>query len=363
MAKTALLVAGGTGGHLFPALALRSELAERGWSVHMASDERAGRFLADIPSDFRHVIASATFAGRSPLAVLKTVVTLSRGLIAARRLLKEIRPAVVVGFGGYPTLPPVIAARLAGIPAIVQEQNAVVGRANRLLMRLGAHLATGFEHAIGSAGARARTHVGNPVRPAVIAAAQRPYQAPAAGEAFRLLVFGGSQGARAFSDLLPAAVAALAPHLRARLAIVQQCREEDMARTRAAYDDLGIAAQLATFFDDMAERIAAGHLVISRAGASTVTELAVIGRPAILVPYPYALDHDQAENARALATVGGGWLMAEADLTPEKLAARLAELMTEPAQLIRAAKAARALGAPQAVARLADLVEKAAGGR
>jgi len=363
MAKTALLVAGGTGGHLFPALALRAGLVERGWIVHMASDERAGRFMEGVPAENCHVIASATLTGRSPVAALKTMVTLARGLLAARRLLKKIMPAVVVGFGGYPTLPPVIAARLTGIPAIVQDQNAVIGRANRLLIRLGAHLATGFENAAGSASARARTHVGNPVRPAIIAASERPYLAPTASEPFRLLVFGGSQGARAFSDLLPAAVTTLAPDLRARLAIVQQCREEDLTRTGSAYDDLGVTAELATFFTDMAERIAAAHLVISRAGASTVTELAVIGRPAILVPYPHALDHDQAANAHALAATGGGWLMAEADLTPQKLAMRLAELMDEPAQLARAADAARALGAPQAVARLADLVEKAASGR
>jgi len=362
MKRTALLVAGGTGGHLFPALALRAGLVERGWIVHMASDNRAGRFMEGVPADFCHVIASATLAGRNPLAALKTMMTLTRGLIAARRLLKEIKPDVVVGFGGYPTLPPVIAARLGGVAAIVQDQNAVIGRANRLLIRLGAHLATGFENPIGSAGARAMTHVGNPVRPAVIAASERPYRVPGAGEPFRLLVFGGSQGARAFSDLVPPAIAALAPNLRARLVITQQCREEDLARSRMAYDDLGIAAELATFFTDMAERIAAAHLVVSRAGASTVSELAVIGRPAILVPYPHALDHDQAENARALAAAGGGWLMAEADLTPEKLAARLAELMDEPGQLAQAADAARALGTPQAVARLADLVEKAAGG-
>ena len=363
MNKTALLVAGGTGGHLFPALALRAGLVERGWSVHMASDHRAGRFMEGVPADFCHVIASATLAGGNPLAALKTMVTLGRGLLAARRLIKDIKPAVVVGFGGYPTLPPVIAARLAGIAVIVQDQNAVIGRANRLLIKLGAHLATGFENPIGSAGARAMTHVGNPVRSAVIAASRQPYHVAEASEPFRLLVFGGSQGARAFSDLLPAAIAALAPELRARLTIVQQCREEDLARTRAAYGDLGVAAELATFFTDMADRIAAAHLVVCRAGASTVSELALIGRPAILVPYPHALDHDQAENARALAAAGGGWLMTEADLSPQKLAVRLAELMGEPARLAVAADAARALGAPQAVAQLADLVEKAAGGR
>ncbi len=360
MERTALLVAGGTGGHLFPALALRAGLMERGWTIHMASDDRAGRFMEGVPADFCHVVASATFADRNPLAALKTLATLARGLIAARRLLKEIKPDVVVGFGGYPTLPPVIAARLLRISVIVQDQNAVIGRANRLLIRLGAHLATGFENPAGSASARAMTHVGNPLRPAVIAASQRPYQAPTPSEPFRLLVFGGSQGARAFSDLLPPAIAALAPDLRGRLSIVQQCRQEDLARTRSDYDDLGVAAELATFFTDMAERIAAAHLVISRAGASTVSELAVIGRPAILVPYPHALDHDQAENARALCAAGGGWLMAEADLTPQKLAARLAELIEEPAQLVAAAGAARTLGTPQAVARLADLVEKAA---
>ena len=362
MRKTALLVAGGTGGHLFPALALRAGLVERGWIVHMASDDRAGRFMEGVPSEECHVIASATLAGGNPIAALKTLATLARGLLAARKLLKALKPDIVVGFGGYPTLPPVIAARLGGIASIVQDQNAVIGRANRLLIRLGAHLATGFENPAGSAAARAMTHVGNPVRPAVIAASQRPYQAADAAGPFRLLVFGGSQGARTFSDLLPQAIAALTAQQRARLTIVQQCREEDLARTRAAYGDLGIDNELAVFFTDMAERMAGAHLIVSRSGASTVSELAVIGRPAILVPYPHALDHDQAENARALAAAGGGWLMAEADLTPQILAGRLAGLMDDPAQLCAAAEAARSLGTPQAVARLADLVEKAASG-
>jgi UDP-N-acetylglucosamine--N-acetylmuramyl-(pentapeptide) pyrophosphoryl-undecaprenol N-acetylglucosamine transferase len=359
LAKTILLVAGGTGGHLFPALALREALVRRGWRVHVASDARVGRFIEGVPPEETHVVRSATITG-NPLRAAAALGALGIGLWEARGLLRRIGPAAIVGFGGYPTVPPLIAARLAGIPIIVHDANAVLGRANRLMLRFGAHLATAFDKPVGAERARAATLVGNPVRAAVLAAAEVPYAAPGDGEPFRLLVFGGSQGAQVFSDIVPVAIAQLAPDLRRRLNIVQQCRPEDLERARAAYGELDVQAELAPFFADLPRRVAGAHLVISRSGASTVAELAAIGRPAILVPYPHALDQDQAANAKALAGAGGAWAMPQHELTPERLGQRLAELLDGPAELARAAAAAKSFGRPDAVERLADLVEDVA---
>jgi UDP-N-acetylglucosamine--N-acetylmuramyl-(pentapeptide) pyrophosphoryl-undecaprenol N-acetylglucosamine transferase len=358
--RTALLVAGGTGGHLFPALALREALIRRGWNAHVATDPRVGELIAGVPAEETHRIPSATISGGSPLAVARSLGRLFEGVRHSRRLLMRLKPSVVVGFGGYPTVPPVVAARLAGIPIVVHEQNAVVGRANRLLIRFGATLATGFDKPKGGARARRQVHVGNPVRDAVVEAA-RSYEMPGDDRPFRLLVFGGSQGARVFSGLVPGALALLPEAERRRITIVQQARPEDVDATRETYSGMGVEAVVEPFFTDMGERLAAAHLVICRAGASTVAELAAVGRPAILVPYPYALDHDQAENARVLADAGGAWLMLEKDLTVTMLASRLAALMGWPEELQRAAEAAKAEGRLDAAERLADVVERVAG--
>jgi UDP-N-acetylglucosamine--N-acetylmuramyl-(pentapeptide) pyrophosphoryl-undecaprenol N-acetylglucosamine transferase len=357
--RTALLVAGGTGGHLFPALALREALLKRGWRVHVATDPRVSAFVEGVPAEETHRIPSATLAGGSPIAAARFAAKVAQGVLQSRKLLKRLRPSIVVGFGGYPTVPPLIAARLAGIPIVAHEANAVVGRANKLVIRLGAVLATGFEKPAGSARAREVVHVGNPVRNA-IAAAVRPYAPPAEGEPFHLLVIGGSQGARVFSGLAPGALSELPDTARRRIRLVQQVRPEDLESVRSVLSGLGIEAEIAPFFTDMGERLAAAHLVICRAGASTVAELAVTGRPAILVPYPHALDHDQAENARLLSEAGGGWLMPEKDLTVKTLARRLAALMEWPEQLREAAKAARKQGRADAAERLALLVERIA---
>ncbi|HEX9905506.1 MAG TPA: undecaprenyldiphospho-muramoylpentapeptide beta-N-acetylglucosaminyltransferase [Propylenella sp.] len=359
MTQTALLVAGGTGGHLFPALALREVLIDRGWRVHVATDPRVGGLIDGVPPAETHRVSSATIAGWSPLTMARSIATLLDGVLKARKLLRQVAPQIVVGFGGYPTVPPIVAARLAAIPIVVHEQNAVVGRANRLLLRFGAVLATGFANPKWSAGARRTVHVGNPVRRAVVDIA-RPYAPSGPGEPFRLFVFGGSQGARVFSGLIPAALAALPEDKRRRLLIAQQARPEDAAATRENFRGIGVEAVVAPFFADIGERLAGAHLVVCRAGASTVAELAAAGRPAILVPYPYALDHDQAENARLLEETGGGWLVPEKDLTPAMLAKRVAALMDSPKKLARAAEAARAQGRPDAAARLAELVERVA---
>ncbi len=277
--------------------------------------------------------------------------------------MRRLRPAVAVGFGGYPTLPPMLAATRTGVPTVVHEQNAVIGRANGFLAPLVTAIATSQPHVRGTEKVQAKiVQTGNPVRPAVLAAAETPYPAPAADGPFCLLVFGGSQGARFMSDLVPPAVARLPEALRARIHVVQQCRPEDIARVKAAYAELGVAACLAPFFHDLPQRIADAGLVVCRSGASTIAELTVIGRPAIMVPLPGALDQDQKANAMVLAAAGGGWVVEQKDMTPEHLAGNLAILMADPAQLVAAAAAARQAGRPDAVARLADVVERVAAG-
>ena len=357
MAGTYLVAAGGTGGHLFPAEALAHELGRRGHAVELVTDERAQRLRTKSAARRVHVVSSATFGSRSPSAVAATTARLGRGFLSALRIVRRTNPLAVIGFGGYPTLPPLFAARVLGRPTIVHEANAVAGRANRLLARF-AQVATSFPDVKGFEDVRRPpVQTGLPVRPSVLEAAQRGYPAPDPDGDMRLLVFGGSQGARVFAERMTAACAAMPAGLRGRISITQQCRAEDLDDVRAAYADLGVTADLAIFFTDLPERIAAAHLVISRAGASTVAELATIGRPAILVPLPHALDQDQASNASALAGLGGGWRIDQADLTPERLASEIAALSLEPARLSRAAEAARQLARPDAAARLADLVE------
>ncbi|ADZ69775.1 undecaprenyldiphospho-muramoylpentapeptide beta-N-acetylglucosaminyltransferase [Polymorphum gilvum] len=363
MRGTILLTAGGTGGHLFPAQALAGELARRGWSVDLATDERADQYGQPFPARTVHIIASETLRARTPVAMLRTALSLARGTAQAIGVIRRTRPAAVVGFGGYPTFPPMLAARLTGTPSILHEANAVMGRANRMLARGVKAVATSVPIAGLPEAIAARTEeTGNPVRPAVIEAAGRPYCAPDPDGPFHLLVFGGSQGARFFSDLVPPALERLSEDLRRRLRLVQQCRPEDLERVRAAYDRLGVEAELAAFFGDLPQRIGAAHLVVCRSGASSVSELAVIGRPAILVPLPHALDQDQSANAAVLERAGAAWPVAQKDLDADRLAGDLARLMQAPKALAAAAAAARANGKPDAVARLADLVERIAAG-
>ncbi len=360
--KLVLLAAGGTGGHLFPAEALALELKRRGWRIHLATDHRVESYGQDFPAEEIHRIASATLT-RAPVAFAKGVVRLGMGFLQAWSMIGRLKPAVVVGFGGYPTLPPMLAAARRHVPTVIHEQNAVIGRANGLLAPLATAIATSQPQVRGTGKVVAKiVQTGNPVRPAVLAAAETPYAPPTADGPFRLLVFGGSQGARFLSDLVPAAVALVPQEMRARLAIVQQCRPEDIARVKAAYGGLGLEPCLAPFYNDMPQRIAASHLIVCRSGASTTAELTVIGRPAIMVPLPGALDQDQKANAIIVAAAGGGWLSEQKDTTAEHLATNLRILMADPAALAGAAAAARKCGRPDAVARLADVVERVAAG-
>lgn len=358
-----VLAAGGTGGHLFPAEALAHELKARGWDVHLATDARAQRFAGAFAEDHAHVIRSATIAGRNPIALLKTFWSLWQGNLDSRKLFRRLKPKLVAGFGGYPTLPPLYAASNMNIPTLVHEQNAVMGRANKGLAGRVKAIAGGFLSETGGAHADKIVATGNPVRPPVLAAAGTPYKAVKADERFRLLVFGGSQGAQFFSTAIPAAVALLPEEVRARMLITQQARKEDEAAVRDAYKKLGIPADVAPFFNDMPARMADAQFVISRSGASTVSEITVIGRPAMLVPFPHALDHDQAANAAALAAVGGGEVVRQSELSPERLAGILQAAMNEPQRLEAQAKAAKSVGKPDAARLLADLAEAIAAGK
>jgi UDP-N-acetylglucosamine--N-acetylmuramyl-(pentapeptide) pyrophosphoryl-undecaprenol N-acetylglucosamine transferase len=358
-----LLAAGGTGGHLFPAEALGVELIKRGFRVRLVTDARALRYSGLFSKDMIDVVPSETVRGRSPIAFARTSLMLAAGTVAAFNLMRRLRPKAIIGFGGYPTVPPLIAARLAGVPGIIHDANAVLGRANRFLSGHVRAIATSLPGVLDRDPALAgkTTTVGTPMRPAILAAAAVPYLPPTADGPFRLLVVGGSQGARVMSDIVPGAIERLDPALQARLVLTQQVRDEDMARVRAVYDRLGITAELAPFFTDLPARLAASHLIVSRSGAGTVAELAAIGRPSILVPLPGAIDQDQFANAGVLSQVEGALRIAQADFTPDWLAAVVRALAAAPERLATMAENARRAGRLDAAERLADLVVKVAG--
>lgn len=355
-----MLAAGGTGGHLFPAFALAEELGRRGIVVDLVTDERGDRYGSGFPARTVHEVPAATLSGRNPIAVGRTVATLGRGVKRAYALLGRVKPAAVVGFGGYPTFPPLIAAKLRGIPTGLHEQNAVMGRANRMLVSRVDRIGCSFENTkfVPEAATTKVRVTGNPVRDVVLRAARIPYETPNGGEPVVIVVFGGSQGARFFSDAVPPALAALPVAIKSRLIVVQQAREEDLDRVRAAYQAAGIRAELASFFKTLPELIANSHLVIGRAGASTVAELSVLGRPSLLVPLPHALDNDQLNNAKRLADAGGALCIEQKDLTGDRLTREIAGLVGSPERLAAAAAAAKGQGKPDAVARLADLVDE-----
>jgi|SRR5579872_486859 len=358
-----LLAAGGTGGHLFPAEALSVALIKRGLRVRLATDSRALRYSGIFSRDTIDVVPSETVRGRNPLALVRTGLTLASGMIVAIHLLRRLKPAAVIGFGGYPTLPPLIAARLLRIPSVIHDANAVLGRANRFLAGHVNAIATSLPGVLDRDPelASKTTVVGTPMRPAILSAAAVKYAAPEAGGPFRLLVIGGSQGARVMSDIVPGAIERLEPALWRRLVLTQQVRQEDMARVRAVYDRLKINVELAPFFTDLPARLAANHLVVSRSGAGTVAELAAVGRPSILVPLPGAIDQDQFANAGVLAQAGGALRIPQSEFSSDRLASEISLLAAEPARLAAMAEAARGVGRLDAAERLAELVVKVAG--
>jgi len=361
-AKVAVIAAGGTGGHLFPAQALAERLRDRGWRIILATDERTEALAADFPAERRVAIASATIRG-NPLAMLGAMMAILRGFLQARGLLAKAGASVVVGFGGYPSLPTVLAAATQGRRTVIHEQNAVLGRANRLLAPFVTAVACAFPTLL-KASPRVRdaaTVVGTPVRPDIRALIDVAYAPPSPDGPIRLLVTGGSQGARLLSELVPAAVAALPEVLRTRLEVWQQARPESLDLARSLYADALVKAEVAPFFRDMASRLGAAHLVIGRAGASTVGEIAIAGRPSILAPLKIALDDDQGQNAKLLSDAGAAVVVREDELTQPGLTELLGALLGDPARLSAMAAAARRTATPDAAERLADLVERVAG--
>ncbi|AQZ51802.1 undecaprenyldiphospho-muramoylpentapeptide beta-N-acetylglucosaminyltransferase [Martelella mediterranea] len=356
------LSAGGTGGHLFPAESLAHELIARGHTVHLITDHRAERFAGSFPADI-HVVPSATIGSKNPVAIIRAGWKLFSGTRKARALFARYKPAAVIGFGGYPTVPPLMAATSAGIPSMVHEANAVMGRANRMLASRVKAIAGGFLSSDDATYGSRILVTGNPVRQSVIEASQTPYRKRGAADPFHLLVFGGSQGAHFFADAVPDAVAALDDELRKRLVITQQARPEDLDAVRERFATLGIDAKVAPFFDNMPELIADADLVVARSGASTVTELSVIGRPGVFVPLPHALDQDQAANAALVEANGGAEVVRQSELTTERFAEILKDAIAHPEKLETAAAAARAAGRPDATQRLADMAEALARGQ
>ena len=363
MRKIAVLAAGGTGGHLFPAQALAEVLIARGWSVVLAADERVAGLAQDFPAERRIGLSAATFKPGDPIGMARAGLAVMRGAGQARALYREIGPHVVVGFGGYPSAPALVGAILDRRPTVIHEQNAVMGRANRFLASRVTRVACAFPTLLKAPPrvAAAAIRVGNPVRPPIRALADLPYVPPGAEGPIRLLVTGGSQGARLLSELVPEAIAALPDGLRQRLVVQQQTRPESMEAARRTYRNAVVDAEIAPFFRDMASRLAAAHLVIGRSGAGSVCEFAVAGKPSILVPLAVALDDDQGQNAKLLADVGGAEVARESQLTVASLSNALEKLLTNPARLTRMAAAARSVAIPDAAERLADLVEQTAG--
>jgi len=359
----AVVAAGGTGGHLFPAHALSEVLIGRGWRVALATDERGVAYAGGFPAEERIALSAATYRPGDPLGAARAAAAIGKGVMTARTAFARLKPRIVVGFGGYPSLPALLAAISAGRTTVIHEQNAVMGRANRLLAGRATAVACAFpmlKKAPPKVAARAVV-VGNPVRPEIRKLADLAYEPP--DRRINLLITGGSQGARLLSETTPKAIALLPEALRRRLDVRQQTRQESIAAARDVYRDAGVEYELAPFFNDMASRLAAAHLVIGRAGASTVCEFAVAGKPAILVPLKIALDDDQGQNATLLAEAGGALVMREDRLSPHALAETLAGLLGDPERLSAMAGAARAVARPDAAERLADVVETEARAR
>jgi UDP-N-acetylglucosamine--N-acetylmuramyl-(pentapeptide) pyrophosphoryl-undecaprenol N-acetylglucosamine transferase len=353
-----VLAAGGTGGHLFPAEALAGVLLRRGCKVDLITDQRGDAFSERLPQVTVHQVTSGGVAGMGALAKAKGAFRLLRGLMQCRALIKRLDPHVAVGFGGYPSIPPILAAQQFEIRTVLHEQNAVAGRANRFLAKRASKIALSFEKVrmLEKVPASKLAFTGNPVRPAITRIGELPYRAPCSGEDIRLLVFGGSQGARAFSEQIPAAITLLAADLRQRLRIVQQCRAEDLERAATVYRNAGLEVELKPFFDDMPARLSAAHLVICRAGASSVAELTAAGRPGLLVPLPNSIDDHQIANARAIEERGGGWVLLQTNFAPASIAERLTTIFGQPEKLEQVAEIARGLGKRDAAERLADVV-------
>lgn len=358
--RNLVIAAGGTGGHLFPAAAFAEEMRSRHWGVTLITDDRGRKYAKDFPADFIEDVPAATIQGLNPIKALRASFLIARGMAKARQRLAALKPSLVAGFGGYPSLPALGGAKLLGIPLLIHEQNAVLGRVNRRFAAAAALVACGFERLdkLPPGAAANKRVVGNPVRPPIRAVRDLPY--PPTDGLLTLLIIGGSQGAKILSEIIPKAITSLPEPLLRRVRIVQQAREEQLETVRAHYAAASIPAECAPFFTNMPELYTQAHLVIARAGASSVTEIAVVGRPAIFIPLAIATDDHQAANADPLVAAGAADLLREADFTVERLSALFAQRLADPADLAARAQIARNLGHPEAAKSLADLAESIA---
>ena len=359
-----VLATGGTGGHVFPAQALAEELKKRGNRLALITDRRGDAYSGPLGELDAHTISAAGVSGKGLIARGMAAFQLLIGYFQARALLLQMKPSVVVGFGGYPSVPTMMAASHLGIRTAIHEQNAVLGRANRLMASRVDRIALSFDETDGlrpKDQAKA-LRTGNPVRPEIAALSGRPFTPPGPEGRLNLLVVGGSQGAQILGEAVPAALTGLSQELRNRLSVDQQTRAEQLDAVKVAYQSAGIRADVRSFFDDMPERLARAHLIIGRAGASTMAEVATVGLPAILIPYAYAIDDHQAANAARLSDAGGGWAIPQMDVTPADLGRRLEQLLANPSVLSAAAQASARTGIPDATVRLANLVESLATG-
>ncbi|MCB2060448.1 MAG: undecaprenyldiphospho-muramoylpentapeptide beta-N-acetylglucosaminyltransferase [Novosphingobium sp.] len=358
-----VLAAGGTGGHLIPAFALATELERRRHHVALITDARGAAIPGKPATLTAHVLPAGRLGGKNPLGWVKGARAIMNGRRMALRLFESFQPSAVVGFGGYPALPALMAASSAGIPTVIHEQNAVLGRVNRFLARKADAIATAYREVERlSPKHRGKVHlVGNPVRDEVLELRDRPFPAFTDEGLLRILVTGGSQGARVLSEVVPDGLAMLPAALRSRLQVTQQCRPEDIESVRNRYGGHDIPAELATYFEDMADRLADTHLFIGRAGASTIAELTAVGRPAVLVPLPIATDDHQAVNTREIVAAGGARAIRQERFTASELAKQIQAMAQRPETLANAAHAAWNCGYPNAVSDLADLVESFGG--
>ena len=356
-----ILAAGGTGGHMVPAHALAAELKARGHGVMLVTDERGAKYpglFKDVPV---HILPAGRLGG-GPIGLLKALRSVMKGRRQARALYREHRPDVVVGFGGYPAFPALLAANAENLPTVLHEQNAVLGRVNRWLAGKAKAIATSYAEIerLKSAHRTKTVLVGNPVRDAVVRLGELPFPPFDDSAPLKILVTGGSQGATILGSVVPEGLGLLPNNLRLRLQVVQQCRGDDIEAVRARYTELGIPAELLTYIVDMPARIGDAHLIIARAGASTIAELTAAGRPAILVPLPIATDDHQTVNAREMAKAGGARMIVQRDFTPATLAAQVEMIASDPQALANAAGRALSVGRPHATRDLADLVERIA---
>jgi UDP-N-acetylglucosamine--N-acetylmuramyl-(pentapeptide) pyrophosphoryl-undecaprenol N-acetylglucosamine transferase len=358
-----VLAAGGTGGHMIPAHALAAELRSRGHGVGLITDERGSRFPGLFENVPVHILPAGRLGG-GPIGWLKALGSVARGRAEAKRLYREHRPDAVVGFGGYPAFPSLLAATALKIPTLLHEQNAVMGRVNRLLAGEAEAIGTAYEEIdrLKPKFAAKTVLVGNPVREEIARLGELPFPPFDEVAPLKILVTGGSQGAAILSQVVPAGLGMLEPSLRRRLQVVQQCRPDDIERVRKEYADLGIPAELMTYIEDMADKLADCHLMIGRAGASTIAELTAAGRPAILIPFAAATDDHQTANAREMVKAGGARAIQQSNFTPDILARQIEALAMDPVALNNAAARALSVGRPHAARDLADLVERIGNG-